>query len=121
MRAAAILALLVVAAAGWFYMFYSRAAHSLTGIENDEINLKRIRLRRVGGLVMFVLAIFFFAGPHEDYHQPSDEVERLDTDKAARVARLVFLTTHAVATTPQRPQWTAEGLREVRRMTGGRD
>lgn len=67
-------------------------------------------------------AVFFFAGPHADYHQPSDEVDALDTDKAARVARLVFLTSHAVATTPQRPQWTPEGLREVRRLTrGGRD
>jgi hypothetical protein len=67
-------------------------------------------------------AIFFFAGPHEDYHEPSDEVEALDVDKAARVTRLVFLTAHSVATTPQRPQWTESGLREVRRMTAdGRD
>lgn len=64
-------------------------------------------------------AIFFFAGPHADYHQPSDEVEVLDVDKAARVARLVFLTANSIATTPQRPQWTASGLREVRRMVGG--
>lgn len=64
-------------------------------------------------------AIFFFAGVHEDYHEPSDEVERLDVDKAARVARMIFLTTHAIATTPQRPTWTAAGLREVRRMING--
>jgi Zn-dependent M28 family amino/carboxypeptidase len=64
-------------------------------------------------------AIFFFAGVHEDYHEPSDEVENLDTDKAARVARLIFLTTHAIATDPQRPQWTESGLREVRRMIRG--
>jgi Zn-dependent M28 family amino/carboxypeptidase len=63
-------------------------------------------------------AIFFFAGTHEDYHEPSDEVERIDADKAARVARMIFLTTYAIATTPQRPQWTDAGLREVRRMTG---
>jgi Zn-dependent M28 family amino/carboxypeptidase len=66
-------------------------------------------------------AIFFFAGPHEDYHRPSDEVERLDTDKAARVARMVFLITHIVATDPQRPQWTPAGLREVRRLVGERE
>jgi hypothetical protein len=65
-------------------------------------------------------AIFFFAGTHEDYHEPSDEVENIDADKAARVARMIFLTTHAIAVTPQRPQWTEQGLREVRRMTGGR-
>lgn len=66
-------------------------------------------------------SIFFFAGVHDDYHQPSDEVELIDTDKAARVARIIFLTTHAIATDPQRPQWTASGLAEVRRMTRGRD
>jgi hypothetical protein len=66
-------------------------------------------------------AVFFFAGVHDDYHQPSDQVEKIDTDKAARVARMVFLVAHSVATTPQRPQWTAAGLREVRRMVGGRD
>jgi Zn-dependent M28 family amino/carboxypeptidase len=65
-------------------------------------------------------AIFFFAGVHEDYHEPSDHVERLDVDKAARVARLIFLTTHSIANDPQRPTWTEQGLREVRRMTGGR-
>ncbi|HEU0300096.1 MAG TPA: M20/M25/M40 family metallo-hydrolase [Longimicrobium sp.] len=65
-------------------------------------------------------AVFFFAGTHEDYHEPSDEVELIDADKAARVARMVFLTAHAVATDPQRPQWTEQGLAEVRRMTRGR-
>ena len=53
---------LLVAAAGWFYMFYSRAAHSLSGVENDARNLRRIRLRRVGGFMMFLLAVTFFVG-----------------------------------------------------------
>jgi UDP-N-acetylmuramyl pentapeptide phosphotransferase/UDP-N-acetylglucosamine-1-phosphate transferase len=51
---------LLVAAAGWFYMFYSQAAHHLSGIENQQRNLRRIRLRRVGGLMMFCLAVAFF-------------------------------------------------------------
>lgn len=58
--------------------------------------------------------LFFFAGVHGDYHEPSDEVETLDVDKAARVARLVFLTAHAVADGPQRPTWTAEGREAMR-------
>jgi UDP-N-acetylmuramyl pentapeptide phosphotransferase/UDP-N-acetylglucosamine-1-phosphate transferase len=53
---------LVVAAAGWYYMFYSRAAHNLSGVETDARNLRRIRLRRVGGFMMFLLAVAFFAG-----------------------------------------------------------
>lgn len=31
---------------------------------------------------------FLFAGVHEDYHQPSDEVEKIDFDKIRRVVRL---------------------------------
>lgn len=56
----AILALLV-AIAGWYYMFYSRAAHHLGQIEGAATNLQRIRLRRVNGFVMFVLAVCIFA------------------------------------------------------------
>jgi hypothetical protein len=67
-------------------------------------------------------AIFFFAGTHEDYHRPSDHVEDIDTDKAARIARLVFWLGHAIATEPQPPSWTPEGLEQVRALVrGGRD
>jgi len=36
-------------------------------------------------------ALFFFSGLHDDYHRPSDTVEKIDTTKIAKVARLVFL------------------------------
>lgn len=65
-------------------------------------------------------ALFFFTGVHEDYHRPSDEVETIDQDKASRVARLIFYTAHAIADAPARPQWTDEGLAEIRALTGGR-
>jgi 4-amino-4-deoxy-L-arabinose transferase-like glycosyltransferase len=55
---------LLVAAAGWYYMFYSRAVANLSGIENESLNRRRQRLRRIGGFVMFVLAIALFAGFH---------------------------------------------------------
>ncbi|HEX2190203.1 MAG TPA: M28 family peptidase [Longimicrobiaceae bacterium] len=63
-----------------------------------------------------VPAIFFFSGVHEDYHRPSDEVEKVDEDKAARVSRLVFYLVNEVANADQRPQWDPEGLAEVRAM-----
>ena len=53
---------LFVAASGWYYMFYSRAANRLSGIEGTNINSVRVWLRRVNGLLMFLLAICFFAG-----------------------------------------------------------
>lgn len=62
-------------------------------------------------------ALFFFAGVHEDYHRPSDHVEKIDTDKAARITRLVYWLTSALANDPQPPQWTGEGLERVRQLT----
>jgi len=66
-----------------------------------------------------VPALFFFTGVHEDYHRPSDEVDTIDTDKAARVARLIFHTAHAIADDATRPSWTEQGITEIRRLTGG--
>jgi drug/metabolite transporter (DMT)-like permease len=55
---------LLVAAAGWYYMFYSRAASNLTGIEDERLNHRRQRLRQIGGFVMLLLAVALFAGFH---------------------------------------------------------
>jgi UDP-N-acetylmuramyl pentapeptide phosphotransferase/UDP-N-acetylglucosamine-1-phosphate transferase len=56
----AILAL-SVGAAGWFYLFYSRAASNLSGVEAESSNRLRVRLRRIGGLMMIVLAFVSYA------------------------------------------------------------
>ena len=37
-----------------------------------------------------VPVIFFFAGLHDDYHKPTDDFEKADVEKAARVARAAF-------------------------------
>jgi hypothetical protein len=55
---------LLVAAAGWYYMFYSRAVANLSSIEDQSINRRRLGLRRAGGFIMFLLAIALFAGFH---------------------------------------------------------
>lgn len=52
---------LLVGAAGWYYMFYSRAAVHLEGIELIHLNMRRRRLRRVGGGIMLLLAVGVFA------------------------------------------------------------
>lgn len=41
--------------------------------------------------------IFFFDGPGEDYHQPTDTVDKIDFDQMARVARLAYGTGYRVA------------------------
>jgi len=53
---------LLVAAAGWFYMFYSTAANKLAGEEGEATNRKRVRLRRFGGCCMILLAVAFYVG-----------------------------------------------------------
>lgn len=47
--------------------------------------------------------IFYFTGTHEDYHQPSDTVDKLNFSKMERIARLVYLTAWQVANLEQRP------------------
>ena len=62
-------------------------------------------------------AIFFFSGVHEDYHRPSDEVQKINTDKAARIARLAYYLAYEVANRREPPKWTEQGLKEVRALT----
>ncbi len=52
----------IVLAAGWFYLFYSRAARNLAAIELASHNSFRSRLRRVGGFLMLLLGGGIFAG-----------------------------------------------------------
>ena len=48
--------------------------------------------------------IFFFAGLHEDYHKPTDDVEKADFEKAARVARAAFRLGWKVAQDAEAPK-----------------
>ncbi len=48
-------------------------------------------------------ALFFFSGLHEDYHQVTDTVDKIDFDKMARVARTVFGLAWELADSPERP------------------
>lgn len=54
--------------------------------------------------------IFYFTGPHDDYHQPGDEPQKIDYAHVARVARLVFGTAWEAANRTQRPAVTGEGF-----------
>lgn len=40
---------------------------------------------------------FFFTGEHEDYHQPTDDVEKIDFDKMSRIAQMIYGTAWRVA------------------------
>ncbi len=48
--------------------------------------------------------IFYFTGVHEDYHQPGDEVSKIDFAKYERVTRLIYATMWELAELKQRPK-----------------
>ncbi|MFQ6617077.1 MAG: M28 family peptidase, partial [Fidelibacterota bacterium] len=50
--------------------------------------------------------IFYFAGLHEDYHRPTDTIDKINFDKLSRVAKLAFVTGWKVANADRRPQLT---------------
>ncbi|MFT7462605.1 MAG: hypothetical protein ACI9EF_000946 [Pseudohongiellaceae bacterium] len=47
--------------------------------------------------------MFLFAGEHEDYHRPSDTLDKIDFDKVAKVSRLVEALVETVAESDERP------------------
>ncbi len=46
--------------------------------------------------------IFYFNGVHEDYHQPTDDVEKINFQKLEKISRLVFHTAWELANREQR-------------------
>lgn len=45
---------------------------------------------------------FFFTGEHEDYHRPTDDVDKIDFDKMSRITQMIFGTGWRVANLDQR-------------------
>ncbi len=63
-----------------------------------------------------VPAVFYTTWLHEDYHAPSDEVDEIDADKLARVARLAFRVGWEVAEDTTPPSWNPGAWDEVSRI-----
>jgi Zn-dependent M28 family amino/carboxypeptidase len=57
--------------------------------------------------------IFYFSGLHEDYHQPSDSIEKIDFTKMERVTRTIYATALALADAPSRPKVDRELPRQL--------
>jgi hypothetical protein len=62
---------------------------------------------------MGVPILFFFNGTHPDYHRPTDSVDKIDAEKAARIVQMVFYLGLDVANTTERPQWNPESRRTI--------
>ena len=57
--------------------------------------------------------LFFFSGTHADYHRPGDEPAKIDAEKEARVARLIFYLGLEVANAVQRPKWNPDSYKRI--------
>jgi hypothetical protein len=57
--------------------------------------------------------LFFFTGTHEDYHQVSDELEKINADKAARITQLIFHLGLEIANNPEKPKWDPESYNQI--------
>ncbi|MFC1660946.1 M20/M25/M40 family metallo-hydrolase [Gemmatimonadota bacterium] len=98
-------------------------AHPEVGISIMENRWPQIPLFYMSDHFAFVQeeipGIFFFSGLHENLHRPSDDLEAVDCDKAARVARLMFYFGYEVAQATERPQWTAGGREMLEELEAG--
>jgi hypothetical protein len=57
--------------------------------------------------------LFFTSGLHDDYHQVTDSPEKIDSEKEARLLRLLFFLGQEIANNPTRPQWNPESYKQI--------
>ena len=57
--------------------------------------------------------LFFTSGLHPDYHEVSDSPEKIDAEKEARFARLVYYLGREIANSTERPRWNPESFRKI--------
>jgi hypothetical protein len=60
-----------------------------------------------------VPVLFFTSGLHDDYHQVTDSPEKIDSEKEARLLRLLFFLGQEIANHPTRPQWNPESYKQI--------
>jgi hypothetical protein len=57
--------------------------------------------------------LFFFNGTHEDYHQVTDEPEKIDAEKESRIVQLMLYLGIEIANAAERPKWNPESYERV--------
>jgi hypothetical protein len=57
--------------------------------------------------------LFFFNGVHEDYHEVTDSPDKINSEKEARILKLLFYLGQEIGNAPRRPQWKPESYREI--------
>jgi hypothetical protein len=57
--------------------------------------------------------LFFFNGVHEDYHEVTDSPDKINSEKEARILKLLFYLGLEVGNAPRRPEWKPESYKEI--------
>ena len=65
--------------------------------DKDDLNRYYYRSDHYNFAKNNIPVIFYFNGVHEDYHKPSDTIEKLDFDKINTITKLIFLTAWEIA------------------------
>jgi len=60
--------------------------------------------------------VFFFTGVHEDYHRPSDTIDKINFEKLSRVSQLIYTSTIEVANYDGRPVVDNQQFIEITRL-----
>jgi membrane protein YdbS with pleckstrin-like domain len=82
--------ILLIAAFGWYYLFYSRASQYLGAIEDQRNNRIRGVLRRINALVMLIMAVGIALGTYK-FDQRGTELQFLVTWAVVMFLLLVFI------------------------------
>lgn len=61
-------------------------------------------------------SVFFFAGDHDDYHTPNDDVDKCDFEKAESVSKLGYLTAWLLANQNSKPAYRALSIEEKTKL-----
>jgi len=61
--------------------------------------------------------VFYFTGIHEDYHRPSDEVDKINFDKYTKITQLIYQNTLEIANSDKRPVVDNQEFIEATRQT----
>jgi hypothetical protein len=81
---------------------YSQLTLDYTYNNEDDPNKYYYRSDHYNFAKKGVPAIFYFNGTHEDYHQKTDDVAKINFEKMAGVGKLIFHTLWAVSNVPER-------------------
>ena len=57
--------------------------------------------------------LFFFNGVHPDYHRVTDSPDKIDSEKEARILRLLYYLGREIGDAADRPRWKPESYREI--------